>query len=99
MNDKSADGSALTYRCIHRWIDGHIRTRMKGEESMKKWGRERGADYILMGVVNSITDQEKGERVIFYQIDMTLIDLEENVKVWQGQKKIKKYISTKAYKP
>ena len=52
-----------------------------------------------MGVVNSITDQEKGERVIFYQIDMTLIDLEENVKVWQGQKKIKKYVASKAYKP
>lgn len=69
------------------------------EETMKKWGREKGADYMLSGVINSIEDQEGGEMVVFYQIDLNLIHLEENTKVWQGQKKIKKYISTKKYKP
>jgi hypothetical protein len=37
--------------------------------------------------------------VIFYQVDMTLIDLERNTKVWQGQQKIKKYIQLGAYSP
>ena len=69
------------------------------EESMKQWGRELGADYMLTGVINSIEDQEGGERVVFYQVDMTLIDLERNTKVWQGQKKIKKYIARSKYKP
>ncbi len=69
------------------------------EETMKQWGREKGADYMLSGVINSIEDQEGGERVVFYQIDLNLIDLEKNTKVWQGQKKIKKYISTSKYKP
>ena len=35
----------------------------------------------------------------FYQVDLNLIDLEKNTKVWQGQKKIKKYISRASYKP
>lgn len=69
------------------------------EESMKQWGRELGADYMLTGVINSIEDQEGGEKVVFYQVDMTLIDLERNTKVWQGQKKIKKYIARSKYKP
>jgi uncharacterized protein (TIGR02722 family) len=68
-------------------------------ETMKKWGQEHGADYMLSGVINSIEDQEEGERVIFYQVDLSLIHLEKNTKVWQGQEKIKKYISRKKYKP
>ncbi|UCH84927.1 MAG: penicillin-binding protein activator LpoB [Candidatus Latescibacterota bacterium] len=62
------------------------------EESMKRWGREIGADYMLGGTISSITDQDRGDKVIFYQVDLTLIDLESNEKVWLGQKKIKKYI-------
>jgi uncharacterized protein (TIGR02722 family) len=69
------------------------------EESMNQWGRELGADYMLGGVINSIEDQEGGEMVVFYQIDLNLIDLERNTKVWQGQKKIKKYIGRGSYKP
>jgi uncharacterized protein (TIGR02722 family) len=69
------------------------------EETMKQWGREHGADYMLMGVINSIEDRERGEMVIFYQVDLTLIDLERNTKVWQGQEKIKKYITLGSYSP
>jgi len=54
---------------------------------------------MLMGVVNSIEDREGGEMVIFYQIDMTLIDLERNTKVWLGQEKIKKFITMGSYSP
>jgi uncharacterized protein (TIGR02722 family) len=69
------------------------------DESMAQWGRELGADYMLSGVINSIEDQEGGEKVVFYQIDLNLIHLERNTKVWQGQKKIKKYIARGSYKP
>ncbi|MCW5828160.1 MAG: penicillin-binding protein activator LpoB [Deltaproteobacteria bacterium] len=53
---------------------------------------EKGADYMLQGVINSITDQAEGERVVFYQINLELINLSTNQKVWIGEKKIKKYI-------
>ncbi len=63
------------------------------EETMKQWGKEAGADYMLGGVITSITDEIKGERVVFYQVDLTLYDLQTNAKAWTGQKKIKKYIT------
>ncbi len=69
------------------------------EESVKQWGKEHGADYMLSGVINSIEDSEGGNAVVFYQVDLNLIDLESNTKVWQGQKKIKKFIGRDAYKP
>ena len=54
---------------------------------------------MLSGVINSIEDSEGGNAVVFYQVDLNLIDLESNSKVWQGQKKIKKFIGRDAYKP
>ncbi len=62
------------------------------EETAKEHGREIGADYMLQGSINSIEDKEGGKKVVFYQIDLELIDLETNKKVWIGDKKIKKYI-------
>lgn len=53
---------------------------------------ETGADYMLQGEVQSIEDREAGRAVIFYQVDLTLTDLENNSKVWVGQHKIKKFI-------
>ncbi len=68
-------------------------------ETVKQLGRELGADYMLTGTLNTITDEEGGDKVIYYQTDLNLIDLESNVKVWAGQKKIKKYVSRGKYKP
>ena len=61
-------------------------------ETRKRMQEELGADYMMSGVINSIEDQADGEKVIFYQIDLTLINIETNVKSWINQKKIKKYI-------
>lgn len=61
-------------------------------ETQKKWGRELGADYMLFGHINSIVDQEGNRKVVFYQINLELADLETNELVWIGDKKIKKYI-------
>lgn len=62
-------------------------------ETIKEMGRELGADYMMTGEINTIVDQEGGKKVIFYQVDLTLTNIETNVKVWLGQKKIKKFIS------
>jgi penicillin-binding protein activator len=68
-------------------------------ETVKQFGMELGADYMLIGEMNKITDQEGREKVAFYQVDLTLTDLQSNEKVWMQTKKLKKYIARKAYKP
>jgi penicillin-binding protein activator len=55
-------------------------------------GMERGASYILQGEIQSIEDREGRRRVVFYQVDLSLVDLESNNRVWVGQHKIKKYV-------
>jgi len=62
-------------------------------ETMKKMRNELGADFMLQGTINSIVDQEEGKQVVFYQTDLTLVNIETMEKVWLGQKKIKKGIS------
>ncbi|HEV2132179.1 MAG TPA: penicillin-binding protein activator LpoB [Longimicrobiaceae bacterium] len=61
-------------------------------DSRARLGREMGAQYMLQGDIQSIEDRERGKSVVFYQVDMTLVDLESNAKVWVGQHKIKKFI-------
>jgi penicillin-binding protein activator len=62
------------------------------EETRKAMGQETGADFMLKGSINTIIDAVSGEQARFYQVDLTLIDLATNRKVWLGQKKIKKTI-------
>ncbi len=61
--------------------------------TIKKFGLEKGADFFLQGTVNSITDQNTREQVIYYQTDLELVNIETNEKVWIGTKKIKKLIN------
>lgn len=62
------------------------------EETRKAFGREIGADYMLSGVLNSVVDSQEAKAVVFYQVNMKLINLETNQIVWNGQKQIKKYV-------
>jgi penicillin-binding protein activator len=62
-------------------------------ESVKRFQQEAGADFMLQGDIISIIDQEGGEKVKYYQVNMELVNIETNRKVWIGEKKIKKYIS------
>lgn len=73
--------------------------RFASEETAKEFGREHGADFMLAGEMNQITYQEDGQKVLFYQVDLTLIDIETNSKVWLGQTKIKKFVGQGRYKP
>ncbi len=54
--------------------------------------KEADADFALSGSINSMVDQVDGQRVIFYQVDMKLIDLKAVDEVWSGQKKITKLL-------
>ncbi|MDK9700347.1 MAG: penicillin-binding protein activator LpoB [bacterium] len=67
-------------------------------ETIKKFGREKGADYILSGEINAIEDREGKNSVMFYQVDLQLTDLETNAKVWIGGTKIKKFIERNKFK-
>ncbi len=60
--------------------------------TIKKWGQEQGADFILQGVVNSITDSNRRQKLVYYQVDLELTNIETNEKVWIGNKKIKKVV-------
>ncbi len=57
-------------------------------------GEETGADFMLKGQINTIFDAAGDTQVKYYQIDLTLISLKDNRKVWLGQKKIKKVLET-----
>jgi len=67
-------------------------------ETMSRWGREHGADYMLIGEINQIYDSAGDAEVFYYQVDCYLVDLEDNVKVWAGYEKIKKFVGKKKYK-
>lgn len=60
--------------------------------TVKQWGRELGADFMLQGTINSIVDEVERQMVIYYQIDLTLTNLESNEVVWIGDEKIKKFV-------
>jgi len=61
-------------------------------ETRKAMGQEYGADFMLSGQINTIIDMEGRTQVRYYQVDLTLISLADNRKVWLGQKKIKKEV-------
>lgn len=62
-------------------------------ETLKRMGQEVGADFMLIGEINQINDEEGGQEVRYYQTDLSLVNIETNVKTWVGQKKIKKFVS------
>ncbi len=68
-------------------------------ETTKQIGNEIGADFMLKGVISSIEDAIDGKKVIYYQTNMELINIETNKKVWVGDKKIKKFVSRGKWKP
>jgi penicillin-binding protein activator len=60
--------------------------------TMKKFGLEKGADYILQGSINSIVDPYKRKKTTTYQVNLTLTNIESNEVVWIGEEKIAKIV-------
>lgn len=62
------------------------------QSTMKKFGLENGADYILQGSINSIVDAYKKKKSVTYQVNLELTNIETNEVVWIGDKKISKLV-------
>src|SRR2546425_10966338 len=52
------------------------------ESTQKAPGKEIGADYLLRGTISTIQDEADGTKAIFYQVDLEMVDLSNNVKSW-----------------
>lgn len=61
--------------------------------TMKKWGLEVGADFMIQGSINSIVDSYKREKVVFYKTNLELTNIQTNEVVWIGDKEIKKVVN------
>lgn len=64
-------------------------------DTVNKAGQEYGADFMLKGQVNTILDEAGKKAVRYYQVELEMIDMTSNEKVWIGQKKLKKLVERK----
>jgi uncharacterized protein (TIGR02722 family) len=60
--------------------------------TVKKFGKELGADLMLLGDMTSETDVYNKKRVVNYITTLFLTDIETNRRVWYGQHEIKKLV-------
>lgn len=63
------------------------------EATRKALNVETGADFMVQGTINSVKDEVDGKYAILYQVNLEMVDMTTNEKVWIGQKEIKKYVS------
>ena len=66
-------------------------------DTRMEMGEGDGANFALSGTINSIVDQLDGQRVTYYQVDLKLINLQTAREVWNGSKKIKKFMERKSF--
>lgn len=62
------------------------------QSTMKKWGLEIGADFMMQGSINSIVDSYKRDKVIFYKTNLELTNIQTSEVVWIGDKELKKLV-------
>src|SRR5688572_23295063 len=87
-----------TVRVVAAWGQDNINVVEKarqathaGDETVKSQGNETGADYTLQTVINSQNETDGGgQSVRAYLVNMELVDVETNEKVWIGEKSIRK---------
>jgi len=63
------------------------------EETAARLAAETGANFMLQGTISTIIDTEGRQQVKYYQVDLELINIESNEKVWIGNKEIRKFIT------
>ncbi len=66
-------------------------------DTIKPIGQETGADFMLIGTINSVVDEYGPRAVILFQVNMEMVDLITNEKVWFGQANIKKTVEKKKH--
>ncbi|ETR71915.1 MAG: lipoprotein [Candidatus Magnetoglobus multicellularis str. Araruama] len=62
------------------------------DETQKGPGLEVGADYMLKGNISSIKDQSGGTSLMYYQVNLKLINMADNRIEWVGEKRIRRKI-------
>lgn len=69
-------------------------------ETTKKMAMELGADFMMIGNISSIVEEAVSGRqyAVFYTVNLELINVETNQKVWIGNKKIKKLVDRKNFR-
>ncbi|PKM97416.1 MAG: penicillin-binding protein activator LpoB [Elusimicrobia bacterium HGW-Elusimicrobia-1] len=68
-------------------------------ETAKSMGQEHGADFMVKGQINTILDEAGKTQLKYYQVELEMINILTNEKVWIGQKKIKKVVERPNYRP
>ncbi len=70
------------------------------EETTKQMAQELGADYMMIGNISSIVDEAPNRKdlTIFYTVNLEMVNVETNQKVWIGNKKIKKTVRRRNYR-
>ena len=61
-------------------------------DTMKRMRNETGADFMLIGNIDQTNDASGGTAAKLYQVNLELVNMETNEKVWIGTKEIKKLI-------
>jgi len=63
-------------------------------ETVKRLAYELGADLMLLGRVGESLDLTRDRRAgsVYYQVDLELIDIESNEKLWIGERQIEKLV-------
>ena len=62
-------------------------------------GQETGADFMMQGTINTIIDAAGSTAAKYYQVDLRLINMHNNVIAWVGQQKIKKLVKNADVRP
>ncbi len=68
------------------------------ESTRKEMGREIGADYMMVGTINSFVERHDDVQNIQYQVDLKLINLENNITVWVDSQKHAKTVTRGKFK-
>lgn len=55
-------------------------------------GEELGADFMMQGTINTIVDAAGDYAVKYYQVNLQLVNMHNNIIAWVGQKRIKKTV-------
>jgi len=61
-------------------------------ETLIKWAKEQGADFLINGKINSVPEIIKRKKQIHYHVKLELINIETKQLLWIGEKTVTKQI-------
>ncbi len=70
---------------------------MVNPATAQAFGQQIGAQYMLYGDIASINAMNQNQESRYYQITMSLLQIQTGIIVWQGQKQIRKIAERKTF--